>query len=344
MASLKILDGGLLTTVQDLGRVGYQRYGVSQSGVMDIFSARIANELVGNEHKDGLLETTLKGGEIEFLKEMVVAITGGLTDITINGQSIELWRSYKVCAGDVLKINFCKTGLRNYIAFSGGIDIPKIMGSRATDLKAKIGGLEGRKLDKRDELSVVSKEFTKLKALNPQYIPEYSKEIEVRVILGQQYEEFTKEGIKTFFNREYTVTPESDRMGIRVTGEKIEHIKGADILSDGITFGAIQVPGNGQPIIMMADRQTIGGYTKIGNVITVDLPKLAQALPGSKIKFREVSIEEAVKLIHEQETILTSKHSYMEINDLENYNDKYDNSYNVNVNGKIYTVKIKEIK
>lgn len=338
MGDLKILDGGLLTTVQDLGRLGYQRYGVSQSGVMDIFSARVANTLVGNSDKEGLLETTLKGGEIEFLRDMVIAITGGDAQAFINETPIKLWRSYRVNAGDKLKLNFCKIGLRNYIAFSGGIDLPEVMGSKSTDLKAKIGGLQGRKLNVGDTLNIFSRELPNLKALKSEYLPKFSKEIEIRVILGQQYEEFTKDGIKTFFNSEYKVTPESDRMGIRLAGDKVEHIKGADILSDGITFGAIQIPGNGQPIIMMADRQTIGGYTKIGNVITVDLSILAQAVPGSKVKFKEVSLEEGVKLLKKQEEIIVSDYPYL------NLESNEEKTYDVIINGKKYTVKIKSLE
>ncbi|MGL4977145.1 MAG: biotin-dependent carboxyltransferase family protein, partial [Cetobacterium sp.] len=296
------------------------------------------NALVENSDKEALLETTLRGGEIQFSKEMVIAITGAETDVFINENPIKLWRSYKVNLGDRLKLNFSKSGLRNYIAFSGGVDIPEVMKSRSTDLKAKIGGFEGRKLNIGDTLNVFTKTLPQLKSLKSEYIPSYSKKIEIRVILGQQYDEFTKIGIKTFFNSEYKVTSESDRMGIRLNGDEVEHIKGADILSDGITFGAIQIPGNGQPIIMMADRQTIGGYTKIGNVITADLSLLAQAIPGSKIKFKEVSLDDGVKLLKKEEDVIKNEDSYL------NLECSIEKIYDVIVDGKKYTVNISRIK
>lgn len=338
MSSFEILDAGLLTTVQDLGRHGYQRYGVSQSGVMDVFSARIANELVGNLKEDALLEMTLKGTSIKFLQEMVIAITGAECEAYINDKKIELWRSYKVFCGDKLKIGFLKNGLRAYLSFSGGIDVPLIMGSRSTNLKANIGGFEGRKLKVGDEIKVFSKKNPILKKLKPEIIPKYEKEVEIGVILGQQEHCFSEKGKETFFTSEYTVKSESDRMGIRVSGEKIEHIDGADIISDGITFGAIQIPGNGQPIIMMADRQTIGGYTKIGNVISVDLSKLSQAIPGDILRFKKIELEDAVSKIKEVEELINNKDSYITISE-ENIN----NLYTVIINNHIYNIEIIEV-
>lgn len=338
MSSFEILDAGLLTTVQDLGRYGYQRYGVSQSGVMDTFSARIANELVGNLKEDALLEMTLKGATIKFLQEMVIAITGAQCEAYINDKKIELWRSYKVYCGDKLKIGFIKDGLRSYLSFSGGIDVPLIMGSRSTNLKANIGGFEGRKLKIGDEIRVFSKNIQILKKLKPEIIPRYEKEREIGVILGQQENCFSEEGKETFFTSEYTVKSESDRMGIRVSGNKIDHIESADIISDGITFGAIQIPGSGQPIIMMADRQTIGGYTKIGNVISSDLSKLSQAIPGDILRFKKVELEEAVNKIKEEEELINNKDSYVVITE-ENINKLYM----VVINNHIYNIEIEEI-
>ena len=311
MGTFKITDSGLLSSIQDLGRYGYQRYGVSCSGVMDEYSAKIANILVGNEENSAVIETTLKGISGEFLKDALISITGGECDVFLNDEKIKLWNSYEVKAGDRLKMGFCKAGLRNYIAFSGGIDVPVVMNSRSTNLKAKIGGLNGRKLMVNDEISTF--EFfgrKEIRGLKEELIPKATGEIEVRVILGQQCDYFTADGIKTFFTGLYSTSQDSDRMGIRLSGEKVEHVEGADIISDGITFGAIQVPGNGQPIIMMADRQTTGGYTKIGNVITVDLPKLAQAKPGTKVRFKEVAEKEAIELMREQKNLICSENSY----------------------------------
>lgn len=346
METIKILDAGLLTTVQDLGRYGFQRYGVSASGVMDEYSAKIANKLVGNKLGEAVLETTLKGVQIEFLQNTAVAITGGNCDVTLNGAKIELWQSYLVNRGDILKMGICKSGLRNYLAFAGGIDVPVIMNSKSTNLKAKVGGFNGRKLMTGDVLSVGVGSLEAPLTLNKHYIPTYSKDIKVGVILGQQDDHFTEVGIKTFLNETYTVTQESDRMGIRlssISGATIEHKNGADIISDGITFGAIQVPGSGQPIVMMADRQTTGGYTKIGNVISSDLAKLAQATPGTKVKFVEYTLEQAVQAIKNNDIIINNQNSYISPVK-EEVVDSSSRDYRIKINNKIFELKVERIR
>ena len=346
METIKILDAGLLTTVQDLGRYGFQRYGVSASGVMDEYSAKIANKLVGNKVGEAVLETTLKGVQIEFLQNTAVAITGGNCDVTLNGTKIELWQSYLVNRGDILKMGICRSGLRNYLAFAGGIDVPIIMNSKSTNLKAKVGGFNGRKLMAGDILSVGVGSLETPLTLNKYYIPTYSKDIKVGVILGQQDDYFTEAGIKTFLNETYTVTQESDRMGIRlssVSGATIEHKNGADIISDGITFGAIQVPGSGQPIVMMADRQTTGGYTKIGNVISSDLAKLAQATPGTKVKFVEYTLEQAVQAIKNNDIIINNQNSYISPIK-EEVVDSSSREYRIKLNNKVFELKVERIR
>ena len=346
METIKILDAGLLTTVQDLGRYGFQRYGVSASGVMDEYSAKIANKLVGNKVGEAVLETTLKGVQIEFLQNTAVAITGGNCDVTLNGTKIELWQSYLVNRGDILKMGICRSGLRNYLAFAGGIDVPIIMNSKSTNLKAKVGGFNGRKLMTGDVLSVGVGSLEAPLTLNKHYIPTYSKDIKVGVILGQQDDHFTEAGIKTFLNETYTVTQESDRMGIRlssVSGATIEHKNGADIISDGITFGAILVPGSGQPIVMMADRQTTGGYTKIGNIISSDLAKLAQATPGTKVKFVEYTLEQAVQAIKNNDIIINNQNSYVSPIK-EEVVDSSSRDYRIKINNKIFELKVERIR
>lgn len=346
METIKILDAGLLTTVQDLGRYGFQRYGVSASGVMDEYSAKIANKLVGNKVGEAVLETTLKGVQIEFLQNTAVAITGGNCDVTLNGTKIELWQSYLVNRGDILKMGICRSGLRNYLAFAGGIDVPIIMNSKSTNLKAKVGGFNGRKLMTGDVLSVGVGSLEAPLTLNKHHIPTYSKDIKVGVILGQQDDHFTEAGIKTFLNETYTVTQESDRMGIRlssVSGATIEHKNGADIISDGITFGAIQVPGSGQPIVMMADRQTTGGYTKIGNVISSDLAKLAQATPGTKVKFVEYTLEQAVQAIKNNDIIINNQNSYISPIK-EEVVDSSSREYRIKLNNKVFELKVERIR
>lgn len=346
METIKILDAGLLTTVQDLGRYGFQRYGVSASGVMDEYSAKIANKLVGNKVGEAVLETTLKGVQIEFLQNTAVAITGGNCDVTLNGTKIELWQSYLVNRGDILKMGICRSGLRNYLAFAGGIDVPIIMNSKSTNLKAKVGGFNGRKLMTGDILSVGVGSLEAPLTLNKHYIPTYSKDIKVGVILGQQDDHFTEAGIKTFLNETYTVTQESDRMGIRlssVSGATIEHKNGVDIISDGITFGAIQVPGSGQPIVMMADRQTTGGYTKIGNVISSDLAKLAQATPRTKVRFVEYTLEQAVQAIKNNDIIINNQNSYVSPVK-EEVADSSSRDYRIKINNKMFELKVERIR
>jgi len=354
MSGIKIIDAGLLSSVQDQGRYGYQRYGVSTTGAMDEFASRVANKLVENEDNAAVIETTMKGITFELKGDCVFAITGGNCETTLNGKDIALWISHKGKAGDVVKMGMCRGGLRNYIAFAGGIDVPIVMNSRTTNLKAKLGGVDGRKLVIGDELKIGDKDISNivLKKFNKNEIPTFPKELEIRVILGQQVAEFTDNGVKTFLNNTYSITNESDRMGMRLSGEVIEHKTSADIISDGMTIGAVQVPGNGQPIIMMADRQTTGGYTKIANVITVDLPLLAQAMPGSKIKFVEISTREAVELLRKREEMLSKGENFPErfpkrktgpLSTLP-YKERNDacSTYKLKIKDKEFTVKMKE--
>ena len=293
--SITVLNPGLMTTVQDQGRIGYQQFGVSVSGVMDPRAAAVANMLVGNDEKEAVLECTMMGPHLQFNQANCIAITGGDLMPTIDGKPVPNYTAIKVEAGQVLKFTMPKTGCRAFIAFAGGLDIPEVMGSRSTYMKAKIGGMEGRKLQKDDVIGFRAPK-AELKNMNfrsmaSEFVPR--KEYTVRVILGPQDDYFTEEGIKTFLSQTYTVTAEFDRMGCRLEGAVIEHKEGGDIISDGIAFGAIQVPSSGQPIIMLGDRQTTGGYTKIANVITVDFRILAQLKQGDKVRFEQVSVKTA---------------------------------------------------
>lgn len=297
--SITVLSPGLLTTVQDMGRVGYQQFGVSVSGVMDPRSAALANVLAGNGPGEAVLECTMMGPKLRFDRACVIAITGGDLGPTLDGQPIPGYRALAVRAGQVLGFTAPKTGCRAFIAFSGGLDIPLAMGSRSTDLKAKLGGLQGRKLEKGDAIGfrapVEALPRMEDRALRPEFAPQpvYT----LRVVLGPQDDAFTQDGLRTFLTGAYTVTPEFDRMGCRLSGPAIQHRQTADIISDGIAFGAVQVPSSGAPIIMLADRQTTGGYTKIANVITADFRILAQLKAGDKVRFAEVSVEEAQNIL-----------------------------------------------
>lgn len=303
--SITILNPGMLTTVQDMGRFGYQQFGVSASGVMDPRSTSIANILVGNDENEAVLECTMMGPHIRFDRPACIAITGGDLGPTLDGAPIDNYRAISVNAGQTLRFTMIKSGCRAFIAFCGGLDIPVVMGSRSTNMKAKIGGYQGRKLAKDDVIGLrkpgAEPENISIRHISPEFTPR--AEYTLRVLLGPQDDAFTELGIKTFLSGVYTLTPEFDRMGCRLEGEVIEHIKDGNIISDGIAFGAIQVPSAGKPIIMLADRQTTGGYTKIANVITADFRILGQLKAGDKVRFEKVTIKAA------QEALLAQRAS-----------------------------------
>jgi biotin-dependent carboxylase-like uncharacterized protein len=311
MGQILVVDPGMKAFVEDLGRYGYQRYGVSVSGVVDEFAGRLANFLAGNGPEAAVIEITLKGISLEFKTGALFAITGSPCEYTLNGRPLELWRTHRAKAGDVLAGGFMTEGLRNYLAIAGGIDVPFIMGSRSTNLRGKFGGYKGRELKKGDMLETGGAEGSgPLRALKAEYIPRYGADIDVRVILGPQDDAVTEAGMKSFLGSPYKVSFDSDRMGIRLAGEKIEHVKAADIISDGIAFGSVQAPGDGQPIIMLAERQTTGGYCKIATAITADRSRLAQARPKCLIRFHKASPEEALDALKEYRSFFDKLDEY----------------------------------
>lgn len=295
---IRIVNGGFMTTIQDLGRYGYQETGMSVSGVMDTRSASLANILVGNEENEAVIEVTMMGPTIVFTEDMIVAVTGGDLGAKLDGNPMPRYEAVPVKAGQTMSFSGMFSGSRAYLAFAGGLDIPVVMGSRSTNLKSKIGGLEGRKLAAGDEIGFRRPETWLPGMSRRKLAPEdfSMKECTLRVVMGPQDDCFTERGIATFLGSTYKITNEYDRMGCRMQGDVIEHKNGGDIITDGISFGAVQVPSHGNPIVMMADHQTTGGYTKIANVISVDLPKLAQCMPGVQIRFEKVDIEEAQEL------------------------------------------------
>ena len=303
--SITVLNPGLLTTVQDMGRVGYQQFGVSVSGVMDPRAAAVANILAGNPESEAGLECTMLGPQLRFDADNTIAITGGDLMASLDGQPVPTYRAVAVQAGQTLRFQAPKTGCRAYIAFTGGLDIPLVMGSRSTYMKAKIGGFQGRKLQKDDVIGFrapgAPKNLTE-RYIYPEFIPRpvYT----IRVVMGPQDDAFTPQGIAAFLGETYSVTNEFDRMGCRLDGTPIQHITDGNIISDGIAFGAIQVPTEGKPIIMMADRQTTGGYTKIANVISADFRLLGQLKAGDKVRFEKVSIQEAQQALLNQRAAL----------------------------------------
>ncbi|GBF10904.1 MAG: biotin-dependent carboxyltransferase family protein [Tepidibacillus sp.] len=302
---LKVIKPGLLTTVQDLGRLGYQQYGIVAAGVMDAFSMQIGNLLVGNPRNEAVLEISIIGPTLQALDDMLLAICGGNLFPTVDGKKIDMWKSFILKKGQILSFGAPVEGARAYLSIAGGFDIPIVMGSKSTYIKAGIGGYKGRALQKDDILfgkGILEKRYVG-RLLHYDEIPTYKSEIHARVILGPHLHYFTEEGIQTFLTQTFEISSQSDRMGYRLNGPQITHLSTADIISDAIPFGGIQVPSNGHPIVLMADRQTTGGYTRIATVISVDLPLLAQALPGHTIRFSSISVEEAQVLYKKRENL-----------------------------------------
>jgi biotin-dependent carboxylase-like uncharacterized protein len=304
--AIEVLDGGFLTTVQDLGRYGYQRYGVPVSGAMDLFALRAANLLAGNPESAAALEVTLVGPRLRFLTDVVVAIAGADLGPRLDDRPVRPWRPFAAPAGAVLTFGDARHGLRAYIALAGGIDVPLVLGSRSTFTRGGLGGFEGRAIRSGDRISLaaIGNEAVEARTIAAEDIAIYGHEHSIRVVLGPQSDAFTAEGIATFLSAPYVISPKSDRIGIRLEGAAVRHIRSADIVSDGNPFGAIQVAGDGLPMVLVADRGTTGGYTKIATVISADLPRLAQALPGDRVFFREVSLTDALGAIRQQETVL----------------------------------------
>jgi len=307
---LKIIKSGLQTTVQDLGRFGFQKYGVIASGAMDPFAHRAANLLVGNEENAATLEAAMVGPAIQFEADAFIALCGGDLSPEIDGTSIKMWRTVAVKKGSVLKFGAPRSGCRVYLAIAGGIDVPDVMNSKSTYLRAGIGGFHGRALKAGD--------IVRTRPVSPGHAdslrhatdnelewkmaaPRYFNEPVVRIMKGRQFELFSRESQERIFSEAFSVSSHSDRMGYRLEGTALALEEPKELISEAVSFGSIQVPADGNPIVLLADRQTTGGYPKIGQVASVDLPLISQLKPGDRIRFKEISLEEAQKRFIEQE-------------------------------------------
>lgn len=300
--ALKIINPGLFTTVQDLGRYGYESYGFTPAGVMDYESYYLANALLGNDYNCGVLELTLYGITFEVLHSTSMSSAGAEMELTINEEPFDTGTAVDLVKGDIVKFGGVKKGARTYIAFSGGLDLPKELGSYSTHTRSKMGGYKGRVLKAGNILPVKGKT---VEHNFPVITKVLTEDTEIRFIPGQQNDRFDSVNKRIFTESEYTLTKDSDRMGCRLEGPAVESADDDDILSEPTQFGSIQVPKNGQPIVLLADRQTAGGYKKIGTVAKVDLPKIAQKKPGEKITFTEVSVDEASQLYKDSLKALT---------------------------------------
>jgi antagonist of KipI len=313
--SLRILRPGLLTTVQDLGRPGYQHLGVVISGAMDALALRVANLLVGNATGAAGLEITLLGPTIRFESEQLIALAGADLSPTLDGRPMPPYRPVAVRAGTVLAFGAARAGCRAYLAVTGGLAVPLVLGSRATYLRATLGGWHGRALLAGDELPTGEPTATGQRlqqALTPAFLanwtaarwtpcPTHRPQPLIRAVRGPEYAQFDGASQRAFWQEPFTVTPAADRMGYRLQGPVLHREIATELLSSAVTFGTVQVPPGGQPIVLLADAQTTGGYPRLAQVITADFSALAQARPGQQLRFQEVSLAEAQALYLAQE-------------------------------------------
>lgn len=301
---VKIHRAGVQTTVQDLGRRGHRAAGVPLSGAADPFALRLANALVANPENTAALEFTLVGPTLEFSEDTLVAVGGA------ESEGLPSWRPVEVRAGEVLRLGSCVRGCRGYLAIAGGIEVEPVLGSRSTFLRAGIGGMGGRPLREGDVLRIARPAVPAARAtqadrkpgwrIDPRILPAYSELPTVRVVRGMQAEEFGE----ALFTTAFKVSPQSDRMGVRLVEAELRRSSSAELLSSAVAPGTIQVPPDGQPLVLLADAQTIGGYPQVAHVIGVDLPLVAQLRPGDGVRFVEVSVQEAHRLAFTREHML----------------------------------------
>ncbi|WP_394522929.1 biotin-dependent carboxyltransferase family protein [Lacrimispora sp. JR3] len=330
--ALEIVLSGPLSTIQDIGRRGYQSQGFQENGACDKYSMKLANLLAGNlteYDQAAVIEFTYSGGEIRFTSQEIFALTGADMNPSLNGRPVPMYGPVIANPGDILSFGFATSGLRTYLAVYGGICVPPIMGSRSTNLKCRIGGFEGSPLrtgailsagktkeqvrllmesikGREEECSIKQEKPWLKRTFSPWRFYGNERFVLLRAVEGPQAEAFTEEGKKTFVRNPYRLLKDCDRMACRLEGPPIEMVNGADIISDGIAEGSVQVSASGLPMVMMADHQTTGGYAKIATVISADIPALAQLRPGDSAAFKFVTPEEGVAACRLEERKLLS--------------------------------------
>tara|TARA_B100000929_G_scaffold184490_1_gene146125 strand:- start:100 stop:1026 length:927 start_codon:yes stop_codon:yes gene_type:complete len=297
--SIRILNPGLQTTIQDLGRNGYSHYGVSSSGAADDLSFRLGNLIVGNKENLAAIEMTLLGGDYKFDIDANISLTGSKFDAKIEGESLHFYKNIPIQSGQLLSIGQSLQGSRCYLAVRGGIDINDVLSAKTTHLTSKIGGVDGRSL-KKDDVLIIGEEQKLLNPININEMLDINMS-KLLIIKGLQSNYISKSTWKIFLNQEYIVSNLSNRMGIRLEGNSLKLDNENEIITEGVPLGAIQLPSNGYPIISFVEHQTTGGYPKIANVISSELHKVGQLKPGDKFQFELVSLEEAEALRHERE-------------------------------------------
>lgn len=300
---IKVVKAGMLTTVQDLGRYGLQRYGMPVSGAMDSYALRLGNHILGNPDNEAAIECTVMGPTIYFEQEQLIAVTGADLSPTLDGNPLPMWKPVLVEAGSLISFGRRNFGCRAYICFQGGFDIPELLGSRSTYCKGQIGGWKGRPLQEGDRVAFrhcyKGKDSLFHWSMDSSLYPDLATNT-IRVMDGPQLARFENAGQKSFFSDVFTISNNSDRMGYRLTSKPLRFKEQKELLSTAVTFGSIQVPPDGNAIVLMADHPTTGGYPVIAQVATIDLPLLAQKGPNDHISFERISLDEAHNLLKKQ--------------------------------------------
>jgi len=306
VSGIWVIKPGMLTTIQDAGRWGFQARGVPVAGAMDPVSHRLANALVGNDRDAASLEVTLLGPELEFEDERLVAVAGADFDLSLDGRQVPSNAPFIVAVGSRLRFGARRLGARAYLAVSGGIDVPLTLGSRSTHVVSAMGGLNGRALMAGERVPLGAPGRAERNALAPQTatvdLPNHHATI--RVLPGPQADYFTSDALDMLQSAPYVIASDSDRMGFRLDGPRLTHARGADIISDATPLGVLQVPASGQPILLMADRQTTGGYPKLATVIAADMTIAGQLAPADTITFVVCTLRDALTALIAQERAL----------------------------------------
>lgn len=295
----KVLQPGILSLLQDAGRFGQHAIGLTTGGPLDKYSFEAANRLCGNPNNSCAIEASIGGLSLEAQADTQIALTGGDAQLSINKKPVASWQTHSIQKGDRVELGFSQNNTRHYLAVKGGFEVAEMFGSASTVAREKLGGLEGCALKAGDIIPYQAQDIAALTQhkIDEADRPDYSGDVTLRVVLGYQQDHFSSLQQRRFFTSEFILDERCDRMGFRTTGPKIKaDING--ILSEGICFGAIQIPPDGQPIVLLNDRQTIGGYPKIGSVFSLDIPALTQRLPGTKVHFEAITIDEAQRQLH----------------------------------------------
>ncbi len=299
--TIRVVKPGLFTTVQDGGRYGYAHLGISPCGAADVLSLRIANLLVGNNEYAPVVEMTLLGATLEFGQSAIVAVSGASCDCKVGQYRIAQNAAFEVPAEGILQCGSITGGTRAYLAVRGGLDVPIVMGSASTDMRGGFGGFEGRSLRAGDALQIGKASVARPRHLHAATLRELRGSGPIRVTKGAQHDWFSPDEWAKFLASSWTISEQSDRAGLRLKGEPISQHTQRQLLTDGIPLGAVQVPQDGQPIILFVDQQTTGGYPKIANVIAADMHRIGQLRPRDEVRFTEVSIADAIDELRAQE-------------------------------------------